>query len=147
MPLPPWRRNQIAVTVAACLIFGGFTLVMPFLPYYVEEVGIRGKAVDVWSGVLLSVSPLLAAFDSFLFLPMTRRTFERAANLYRTLRRKGITIRNAVDCIIASVAIEHDIPLLHNDRDFNAIAALGDLKIVKTRGKSAGRSSVRLRRP
>lgn len=52
---------------------------------------------------------------------------------YRTLRRRGGTIRNAVDCMIASVAIEHDIPLLHNDCDFDAIATLGDLKVMKTR--------------
>lgn len=35
--------------------------------------------------------------------------------------KKGITIRKPVDCIIASVAIENKIPLLHNDRDFNEI--------------------------
>lgn len=74
-----------------------------------------------------------AAFEAFLFLPMTQRTFLRAADLYRTLRHRGITIRSAVDCMIATVAIEHDIPLLHNDLDFDAIATLGKLKVVKTR--------------
>jgi hypothetical protein len=88
-----------------------------------------------------------AAFGAFLFLPMTQRTFIRAADIYRTLRRRGITIRNAVDCMIASVAMEHDIPLLHNDRDFDCIAALGGLKVVKTRGKPTRKSTVRLRRP
>jgi predicted nucleic acid-binding protein len=87
------------------------------------------------------------AFDAFLFLPMTQRTFTRAADLYRTLRRRGITIRNAVDCMIASVAIEHDIPLLHNDRDFEGIAALGELRTVKTREQPTRKSTVRLRRP
>jgi hypothetical protein len=88
-----------------------------------------------------------AAFDAFLFLPMTQHTFIRAADLYRTLRRRGVTIRNAVDCMIASAAIEHDIPLLHNDRDFDAIATLGNLKIVKTRARPTGKSTVRLCRP
>jgi predicted nucleic acid-binding protein len=83
-----------------------------------------------------------AAFDAFLFLPMTRRTFIRAADLYRTLRRRGVTIRNAVDCMIASVAIEHDIPLLHNDRDFDGIATLGNLKVVKTRERPSGSRGV-----
>lgn len=87
------------------------------------------------------------AFEAFLFLPMTRHTFIQAADLYRTLRRGGITIRNAVDCMIASVAIEHDIPLLHNDRDFDAIATLGNLKVVKTRARPTRKSTVRLRRP
>lgn len=80
----------------------------------------------------------VAAFDAFLFLPMNQRVFLRAAETYRTLRARGTTIRNAVDCMIASVAVEHDIPLLHNDRDFDRIAALGDLKIVKTRERPTG---------
>ena len=88
-----------------------------------------------------------AAFESFLFLPMTQRTFARAAEIYRALRRRGTTIRNAVDCMIAAVAIEHDIPLLHNDRGFAAIAALGGLKVVETREKPTRRSVARLRRP
>jgi len=56
--------------------------------------------------------------DSLLFLPMTRNTFINAADIYRTLRRKGVTIRKPVDCMIASVAMEHKLRLLHNDRDF-----------------------------
>jgi hypothetical protein len=87
-----------------------------------------------------------AAFDAFLFLPMTQRTFIRAADIYRTLRRRGVTIRNAVDCMIASVAIEHEIPLLHNDRDFDAIAILGNLKVVKIKEGPTRKSTVRLPR-
>jgi predicted nucleic acid-binding protein len=73
----------------------------------------------------------LSLFDSFLFLPMNRRIFLRAAELYRALRRQGVTIRKAVDCMIASVAIEHTIPLLHNDRDFDPIEKLCGLKVVR----------------
>jgi len=82
-------------------------------------------------------------FEAFLFLPMHRRTYESAAQLYRTLRRKGITIRNAVDCMIAAVAIEHDIALLHNDRDFVPISEHCGLKIIKTHEKPTGKSAVR----
>ena len=52
---------------------------------------------------------VLSGFDSFLFLDLNRRTFIKAAQIYRTLRRRGITIRKSVDCMIASVAIEHNI--------------------------------------
>ncbi|MBI2437292.1 MAG: PIN domain nuclease [Lentisphaerae bacterium] len=79
----------------------------------------------------------LSRFESFLFLPMNQRTFLKAAELYRLLRHKGITIRNSVDCLIAAVAIEHDIPLLHKDRDFDSIAKYGGLKILKTPEKPA----------
>ena len=74
----------------------------------------------------------LSRFESFLFLPMNQHTFVKAAELYRILRHKGITIRNTVDCMIAAVAIEHDIPLLHKDRDFNPIAEYCGLKVQKT---------------
>ncbi|MFA7160161.1 MAG: PIN domain nuclease [Kiritimatiellia bacterium] len=77
----------------------------------------------------------LSRFESFLFLPMNQHTFIKAAELYRMLRHKGITIRNTVDCMIAAVAIEHDILLLHHDRNFNAIAKYCGLKILKTPGK------------
>lgn len=45
-----------------------------------------------------------------------------AAGLYLTCRLAGTTPRSSVDCLIACIAIEHDLALLHNDRDFDAIA-------------------------
>ena len=70
-------------------------------------------------------------FDTLLFLPMGQTTVVRAAEIYRSLRKKGITVRKPVDCMIASVAIEHDLPLLHNDRDFGQIAKHSKLKILE----------------
>ena len=67
--------------------------------------------------------------DDLIFLPMQQATFVRAAEVYRSLRKKGVTIRKPVDCMIASVAIEHDIPLLHNDRDFDYIAKHSELRV------------------
>jgi predicted nucleic acid-binding protein len=84
----------------------------------------------------------LSRFESFLFLPMNQHTFVKAAELYRTVRHKGITIRNTVDCMIAAVAIEHAIPLLHNDRDFNPLAEYCDLKILKTTEKPTKASRI-----
>jgi predicted nucleic acid-binding protein len=67
--------------------------------------------------------------DDLVFLPMQQATFIRAAEVYRSLRRRGVTIRKPVDCMIASVAIEHDIPLLHNDRDFEYMAKYSNLRV------------------
>jgi predicted nucleic acid-binding protein len=67
--------------------------------------------------------------DDLIFLPMRQATFIRAAEVYRSLRKRGVTIRKPVDCMIASVAIEHDIPLLHNDRDFGYIAKDSKLRV------------------
>jgi predicted nucleic acid-binding protein len=73
----------------------------------------------------------LSRFDSFLYLPMNRQVFVRAAGIYRSLRHRGITIRKPIDCVIASVAIEHDITLLHNDRDFDPIETHFGLRVLK----------------
>ena len=70
-------------------------------------------------------------FTNLIFLPMEYSVFLRSAEIYRALRRKGITIRKPVDCMIASVAIEHDIPLLHNDKDFVPIEKNFGLKRLK----------------
>lgn len=47
-----------------------------------------------------------------------------AARLFFDCRRRGFTPRSAIDCLIAQVAIEHRLYLLHNDRDFERIAAV-----------------------
>ena len=72
----------------------------------------------------------LELFSVMIFLPMPYSIFLSAAEIYRTLRRKGITIRNSVDCMIASVAINNDIMLLHNDRDFRPIEKHFGLKVL-----------------
>jgi len=54
-----------------------------------------------------------------------------AIDLYRHLRKKGITIRKSIDCLIASYAIITDMYLLHNDSDFTKIASKSKLKIYK----------------
>lgn len=47
-----------------------------------------------------------------------------AARLYQSCRRAGRTPRSSNDCLIARIAIENALFLLHDDRDFDAIAAV-----------------------
>lgn len=54
-----------------------------------------------------------------------------AAQLYRQLRKKGVTIRKPNDCLIAAYALHFDLEICHNDVDFDQIAAHTDLKIWK----------------
>jgi predicted nucleic acid-binding protein len=42
----------------------------------------------------------------------------KSANNYRTLRKKGVTIRKTIDIIISTFCIENELTLLHNDKDF-----------------------------
>jgi hypothetical protein len=53
-----------------------------------------------------------------------------AARIYFDCRRRGITIRSSVDCLIAQRALEHDLALLHQDRDFDAIRRVRPLKTL-----------------
>ena len=56
-------------------------------------------------------------------------SFAQAAQLYRNCRIKGITPRSTIDCLIVQIAIEHDLFLLHNDKDFERMAEVIELRI------------------
>jgi len=56
--------------------------------------------------------------------------FRRAASLYRQARTRGITIRRTLDCLIASVCVRADAPVLHSDADFDHLATCTELRVV-----------------
>jgi DHA1 family multidrug resistance protein-like MFS transporter len=57
-----WRRNVFAVTAASFLGYTGFTLVMPFLPLFIGQLGVTGVGpIAMWTGVSLGVTPALTA--------------------------------------------------------------------------------------
>ena|ERR1700733_2314897 len=60
-------------------------------------------------------------FENLAYLEDDRSTFELGATIYRELRRKEITIRNTVDCLISAVVIQHGVNFLENDRDYKFI--------------------------
>jgi len=60
--------------------------------------------------------------------PLGTEVFEEAVDLYRRARRAGLTIRSGVDCLIAACAIRHDLTVLHDDRDYGAIAKVSALQ-------------------
>jgi len=53
----------------------------------------------------------------------------RAARLFRTLRKKGVTVRGAVDCVIAQQTLDIDAELLSPDSDFQHIARHTPLRL------------------
>lgn len=65
--------------------------------------------------------------ESFLSLPrvadpMSLDYVLEAASLYRAGRKRGLTIRSSVDCLIAAIALKHKLRVWHHDRDFVSIA-------------------------
>jgi len=51
--------------------------------------------------------------------------YVRAAELHRSLRRRGVTVRSTIDCLIAVLAEENECTLLARDRDISTILASG----------------------
>ncbi len=50
-----WQRNLYIIWAAELTAIAGFSLVFPFLPYYVQELGVTELSkVELWSGLLLA---------------------------------------------------------------------------------------------
>ncbi len=94
------------------------------LPPVVLEVlqGCTGE--PAWNAVSLRLS-------AFEVLPTPETLWRDAARLYFDLRAQGKTIRSSLDCCIAIYALTNDLTLIHNDRDFEAIAAARPLKHIR----------------
>ena len=54
----------------------------------------------------------------------------QSAQNYRALRKKGITVRKTIDVIIGTYCIMEELPLLHDDRDFDPMVAHLSLKVL-----------------
>ena len=54
----------------------------------------------------------------------------QSAQNYRTLRKKGVTVRKTIDVIIGTYCILEGLPLLHDDRDFEPMESHLSLKIL-----------------
>ncbi len=60
-----WKRNLAVVWVGCFLTGAAFSLVMPFLPLYVEQLGITGHSqLNMWSGLVFSITFLFSAIAS-----------------------------------------------------------------------------------
>ena len=69
-----WRKNLFAVTAATFIGFTGFTLVMPFLPLYFQQLGVTDIGeIALWSGLSLGVTPAVTA----LMAPLWGRLADR----------------------------------------------------------------------
>jgi predicted nucleic acid-binding protein len=61
--------------------------------------------------------------------PLPSEVFWGAADIYRQGRRRGLTIRSSIDCLIAAIALENSVVLWHCDRDFDNIAKFTNLRV------------------
>jgi DHA1 family multidrug resistance protein-like MFS transporter len=92
-----WRRNLFAVTAASFIGFTGFTLVMPFLPLYFQQLGVRDVGeIAMWSGLSLGVTPALTA----TMAPFWGRLADRYG-------RKVMVERSLVSFIVVMTALAY----------------------------------------
>lgn len=115
--------NSPQTSRVATYIMGNCPIWVP--PVVVQET-LQGVRDDKQYGIVRSS---LLALNLFQFDAFT--TAMGAADLYRRLRKKGVTIRKANDCLIAHHALLADMTLLHNDSDFDLIASHTPLKVSR----------------
>jgi predicted nucleic acid-binding protein len=60
--------------------------------------------------------------------PMALGVFEEAAQLFRSARRQGLTLRSSVDCLVAACALRNGLTVLHRDRDYPSLARISALQ-------------------
>ncbi len=90
-----YRTNLFAVTAASFIGFTGFTLVMPFLPLYFQQLGVTDVGeIALWSGVSLGVTPAVTA----LMAPLWGRLADRYG-------RKVMVERSLISFVIVMAAM------------------------------------------
>jgi MFS family permease len=100
---PPagWQRNVWALSLSVFIAFVGFQFFSPFLPLYVQELGVSDPAaVALWSGVLAAVTPTVSGLLAPLFGRLADR-FGRKMMLIRSLA--GFTVIIAAMGLVTSV--------------------------------------------
>jgi MFS family permease len=89
------RRNVFAAAAAGCIGFTGFTLVMPFLPLYIAELGTTDvKEIAMWTGLTLGATPTVTAISA----PLWGRVGDRYGS-------KVLVIRSLVAFILTKAAM------------------------------------------
>jgi MFS family permease len=89
------QRNILAVAAAGCIGFTGFTLVMPFLPLYIAELGTTDvREIAMWTGLTLGATPTVTAISA----PLWGRVGDRYGS-------KVLVIRSLVAFILTKAAM------------------------------------------
>jgi predicted nucleic acid-binding protein len=85
--------------------------------------------MEILAGRIASEVRFRRLLGSFPAARVESGDYVTAASLFRSARYAARTPRSLVDCLVAAVAIRHDLPLLAADRDFEAIAAVSALRL------------------
>jgi predicted nucleic acid-binding protein len=103
-----------------------------------EEISITGIILtEILQGIKEDkkyrlVTNYLSEFP--IYEPSGINTYIEAARIFKECRNNGKTIRSTIDCIIAAICLENDLPVLHKDRDYDVIRECVGLKVLKVDG-------------
>ena len=102
----------------------------------IQEVlqGFRDEAAFRVAREAMSALPIVES-------PLRASVFNEAIDLYRRAHRAAVTVRSGVDCLIAACALRHDLTVLHQDRDYGALAKVSALRVKEIRRQSWSRAS------
>ena len=122
LPFLAGRSTRATEAIATALSDG---LEIGLAPVVVQEILQGARDESQWRRLqrYLLTQMILAPRD-----PLA--THVAAARIYYDCRRRGLTVRSTLDCVVAQIALEHGVPLLHDDRDFDAIARVRALKTL-----------------
>lgn len=86
---------MLAAAAAGCIGFTGFTLVMPFLPLYIAELGTTDvREIAMWTGLTLGATPTVTAISA----PLWGRVGDRYGS-------KVLVIRSLIAFILTKAAM------------------------------------------
>ncbi|KGN32918.1 ribonuclease [Knoellia sinensis KCTC 19936] len=91
-----------------------------------EPIAVELLAGPTTAHALTKISQLVESLTLIRLDP--NLDFAAAASLHRAARQTGRTVRKMNDCLIAAVAIRHELTLVHRDADFDTIASISSLK-------------------
>ncbi len=99
-----WQRNLYTIWVAELIAISGFSVIQPFIPYFIQELGVTDLAqVEIYSGLSIS----LHAFSMALFAPIWGALADRHG---RKIMVERSMFGGAV--LFAAMAFVRDVPSL-----------------------------------
>ncbi len=86
---------------------------------------LQGTSSDQeWASVLRAMGELIP-------IPLSADDWIEAARIFYELQRQSLTVRSTIDCCIAQLAMRTQSTLMHVDKDFERIATVRPLKLLR----------------
>ncbi len=130
----PWKRNLYSLWVAQFIAIMGMNLIVPFLPFYIRQLGVASEdSVVRWSGIVYA-GPF---FVSFLFVPFWGAMADRYGRKLMTVRAIfGLAISQALIGLATTVEMVFVFRIVQGAISGFVSAALALVSVTTPREKS-----------